>query len=81
MRKTLLYLSLLLGLLYPLSSETRVLPYEESVIFQKEATVYITRTGAKYHRDGCRYLSKSKIKTIKKEAVKNGYEACKVCRP
>jgi hypothetical protein len=24
-------------------------------------TVYVTRTGAKYHRDGCRYLSRSKI--------------------
>jgi hypothetical protein len=23
-------------------------------------TVYITRTGEKYHRDGCRYLSRSK---------------------
>ena len=47
----------------------------------KETIVYITRTGEKYHKDGCRYLRQSKIKTTKKEAVKNGYEACKICKP
>lgn len=25
------------------------------------AAVYVTRTGSKYHRDGCRYLSRSRI--------------------
>ena len=24
-------------------------------------TVYVTKTGSKYHNDGCRYLSQSKI--------------------
>ena len=47
----------------------------------KETVVYITKTGEKYHRDGCRYLRQSKIKTTKKEAIKNGYGACKVCKP
>jgi hypothetical protein len=47
----------------------------------KQTTVYITKTGSKYHTSGCRYLSQSKIKTSKKEAVKNGLGACKVCRP
>lgn len=81
MRKTLLYLSLLLGLLYPLSTQACASPHEESAVFQKDTTVYITRTGAKYHRESCRCLSNSKIKTSKKEAVKNGYGACKVCKP
>jgi hypothetical protein len=44
-------------------------------------TVYITRTGEKYHRDGCRYLSRSKIATTLKDAVANGYEPCSVCKP
>lgn len=48
---------------------------------KKDYTVYITRTGEKYHRSGCRYLSRSKIKTTKQMAVRNGYSPCKVCRP
>ena len=44
-------------------------------------TVYIKRTGKRYHRDGCRYLSQNKIKTTVKEAQANGYTPCKVCRP
>jgi hypothetical protein len=47
----------------------------------QSATVYITKTGKKYHKDGCRYLSQSKIKTTLKEAKANGYTACKVCHP
>lgn len=47
----------------------------------RETVVYITKTGEKYHKDGCRYLRQSKIKTTKKEAVKKGYGACKVCKP
>ena len=43
--------------------------------------VYITRTGEKYHRDGCRYLSRSKIATTLKDAVANGYGPCSVCKP
>jgi hypothetical protein len=46
----------------------------------QNVTVYVTRTGTKYHRDGCRYLSKSKIPMSLKEAAKR-YEPCKVCRP
>lgn len=48
---------------------------------RKEVVVYITRTGEKYHQSDCRYLRQSKIQTTKKEAVKNGYSACKVCKP
>src|SRR5687768_12925238 len=44
-------------------------------------TVYITRTGEKYHDDGCRYLSKSKIQTTLQDAKANGYTACSVCKP
>lgn len=44
-------------------------------------TVYITKTGKKYHRDGCRSLSQSKIKTTLKEAKAKGYTPCKVCHP
>jgi hypothetical protein len=46
----------------------------------QEAIVYVTKTGAKYHRAGCRYLSKSKIPMTLKEAQKK-YTPCSVCKP
>jgi micrococcal nuclease len=44
-------------------------------------TVYITKTGAKYHTSICRYLSKSKIAIDLADAIARGYTACSVCRP
>lgn len=43
--------------------------------------VYITNTGNKYHKAGCRYLKSSKTKTTVAKAKKAGYEPCKVCKP
>jgi len=43
--------------------------------------LYITKTGTKYHRDGCRYLSKSKIPTTLANATAQGYTPCSVCNP
>ena len=42
--------------------------------------VYVTRTGRKYHKEGCRFLSKSKIPMKRNEAVER-YEPCGVCEP
>lgn len=47
---------------------------------EKETTVYITKTGSKYHRSGCQYLSKSKI-AISLSDAKSGYGACSKCNP
>jgi micrococcal nuclease len=47
---------------------------------QIEITVYVTRTGAKYHRDGCRHLAHSKIPMSLKDA-KARYTPCKTCHP
>jgi micrococcal nuclease len=47
----------------------------------KEQTVYITKTGKKYHRANCRYLSRSKIPTSLKDAKANRYTPCSVCNP
>jgi hypothetical protein len=43
--------------------------------------VYITATGEKYHRDGCRYLSQSKIAISLADAKARGYTPCSVCDP
>lgn len=42
-------------------------------------TVYITKTGDKYHASGCRYLKKSKIAIDLADAKAQGYTACSVC--
>jgi len=47
----------------------------------EQATVYITRTGTKYHRDGCRYLSRGKTAVTLEEAKRRGLGQCSVCRP
>lgn len=44
-------------------------------------TVYITKTGEKYHRSGCRYLSRSKIAISLTDARSQGYAPCAVCNP
>jgi micrococcal nuclease len=46
----------------------------------ESAIVYVTRTGKKYHRDGCRYLSTSKI-PMKLSEAKGKYGPCGKCRP
>jgi endonuclease/exonuclease/phosphatase family metal-dependent hydrolase len=43
-------------------------------------TVYVTRTGKKYHQASCRYLSKSKIPMSLKDAAAR-YTPCSVCDP
>jgi hypothetical protein len=43
--------------------------------------VYITHTGIKYHRNGCRYLAHSKIRKTLKWVKSHGYKPCKVCKP
>lgn len=45
-----------------------------------ETTVYITKTGKKYHRAGCSYLKKSKIPISLSEA-RQSYGPCGRCNP
>jgi len=47
---------------------------------EQSVTVYATRTGKKYHADGCRYLSQSKIPMDLSEARRK-YDPCSVCKP
>ena len=46
-----------------------------------KTVVYVTKSGTKYHAEGCRYLSKSKIETTLGAAKEKGCTACSVCRP
>lgn len=44
------------------------------------ATVYVTRTGEKYHRAGCRSLAKSSMPMALNQVAER-YGACRICRP
>lgn len=46
----------------------------------KAHAIFVTATGAKYHREGCRFLNKSKI-PISLEDAKKKYAPCSVCNP
>lgn len=45
------------------------------------ATVYVTKSGTKFHRNGCSSLSKSKIPMLFEEAMAQGYDPCGKCKP
>ena len=46
-----------------------------------EYTVYITKTGKKYHSSGCQYLKQSKIPISEPNARAQGYTPCSKCNP
>lgn len=55
-----------------------------SLSFFKETfsqTVYITKTGKKYHSENCIYLKKSSIQIDIKDAIDRGNNACSRCNP
>lgn len=56
--------------------------YQDSLkqLSNDTTTVYITKSGKKYHIDGCRFLSKNKIPIPLSEAIKK-YKPCNVCKP
>jgi len=53
----------------------------QPAVDEQEAAVYITASGKKYHRDRCRFLSKSKIPLALEVAKARGYAPCPVCSP
>lgn len=48
--------------------------------FAQTEKVYVTKTGAKYHRATCASLSRSKIEMALPQAAAR-YGACKICKP
>lgn len=62
----------------PSSNRARAPPTDDDVA-SSDPTVYVTRTGQKYHVDGCRHL-KSRIPMPLSEAIKR-YTPCKTCHP
>lgn len=44
-------------------------------------TVYVTKSGKKYHEENCRYLSNTSYSLNLVEATEKGYTACSICKP
>jgi len=81
MRRLLAFAVLALSLLSPVALPIAAQRREAAQRNNQAQTVYITRTGKRYHRDGCRYLATSKIPISLKDAKAQGYMPCKVCHP
>jgi competence protein ComEC len=56
-------------------------PAQGATTDPSKITVYVTKTGDKYHLDGCRLLSQSKVPISLQEAKAKGYEPCGICHP
>lgn len=59
--------------------------FKQPVVSEKpattgEATVYVTKTGSKYHRAGCRHAENGSAIT-RSQAVSRGLEPCGTCKP
>lgn len=67
------------GLWNPAATEAAPAPAPSAAPQAGDATVFITRTGEKYHADGCRFLARSRIPISLTEARTRGFEACSVC--
>lgn len=65
----------------PVSPKTAPKVSTSQAITVSNPTVYITKTGSKYHNTGCRYLAKSKISIKLADAKTKGYGACSICKP
>lgn len=63
-------------------SETSVKAEENTLTDSKAGnTVYLTKSGTKFHREGCKSLAKSKIPISYEDATARGFEPCTLCKP
>lgn len=67
----------------PTDSELSVTPTQEedTAEYNSTGTVYRGKTGTKYHRKSCHTLKGNGIAITMQEALEQGREACKVCKP
>jgi hypothetical protein len=54
-------------------------PTNLSSCYANEDIVYVTKSGKKYHKEGCSYLKSSKIMMSLEQAVMEGKEPCSKC--
>ena len=76
---------------YPFNILNYVIPVEKTIEYKSflhkkieiknmnDEIIYITKTGEKYHKNGCFYLRKSKIEMKLIDAISEGYTPCSRC--
>ncbi len=60
---------------------SKLLPVTPVTTLPGITTVYVTKSGKKYHRAQCQFLAKSKISINVAQAKKRGFTPCKICKP
>jgi hypothetical protein len=78
-RRALLSLAAALLLGMPLAPQALLAQQSAAKHEKKECIVYITKTGQRYHRDGCSSLRRSRIPMTRTEALKRGLTLCRRC--
>lgn len=63
------------------SSTTAASTSQASQNNNQNITVYVTKSGKKYHLAGCRELKKGSTAISLKDAKAQGYTPCKICNP
>ena len=70
---------LLFAIAIPAPQSVAAFPQHASTEERMECTVYVTRTGERYHKGGCTYLRHSRAPMARSEAIRRGYTPCKRC--
>jgi micrococcal nuclease len=60
---------------------SQIMPAMPTPSKENDITVYVTKTGKKYHLDTCSYLSKSSTPIKLQDAKTRGYGPCGKCNP
>lgn len=79
--RRLLFTLFLAAVFVPLASFAPLPVHRHAIVNPIEETVYITKTGERYHRGSCGTLRKSKIAKTLSEAKALGYTPCGLCKP
>lgn len=79
--KRLVVALLIVACIAPLTAFVPSYAHDRASVDPVTETVYVTKTGEKYHRGSCGYLSKSKIAIELTDAKASGYTPCSRCKP
>lgn len=61
--------------------ETISVPQPETESETVSDTVYVTPSGTKFHKQGCRYIKNKNVKEYSRTDAANKYSPCSVCEP
>jgi len=68
-----------LSILAPVAGSSATPPVPQADTEKKECTVFVTRTGNRYHKEYCTALRKSRIAMLRSKAIEAGYTPCRRC--